>query len=106
MPHDHWFWDALWWSIVTISTVGYGDSFPVTTGGRIVAVILIFIGVGIFFGYIAGFMANLLEIDEEEEDPQMMRIEKNDLLAGHMNIQGWPEYPDPHTDSAQEKLSL
>ena len=97
------FGDALWWSIVTISTVGYGDSFPVTTGGRIVAVVLIFIGVGVF-GYIAGFMTNLMEMDDEEEDSQMMRIEKKlDLLAAHMNIQEWPEYPsDPTTDSVQE----
>ena len=98
------FGDALWWSIVTISTVGYGDSYPVTTGGRIVAVLLILIGVGVF-GYIAGFMANLLEIDEEEdEDTKMARIEKKlDLLAAHMNIEGWPAYPrDPHTDSVQE----
>ena len=98
------FGDALWWSIVTISTVGYGDSFPITTGGRIVAVLLILIGVGVF-GYVAGFMANILEIDDEDEEvSQMERIEKKlDLLAEHMNIQGWPEYPpDPYTDSAQE----
>ena len=97
------FGDALWWSIVTISTVGYGDSFPITMGGRIVAVVLIFIGVGVF-GYIAGFMANLLEIDEDDEEPQMTRIEqKLDILAKHMKIEEWPEYsPDPHTESIQE----
>ena len=98
------FWDALWWSIVTISTVGYGDSYPVTMGGRIVAIILIFIGVGVF-GYIAGFMTNLMEIeDDEEEDTQMTRIEKKlDILAKHMNIEEWPkDSSDPYTDSVQE----
>jgi len=40
--------DAIWWSFVTITTVGYGDYFPVTHSGRIIAAILMTIGVGIF----------------------------------------------------------
>ncbi len=39
--------DALWWAIVTITTVGYGDTFPVTAFGRIVAVFVMLAGVGI-----------------------------------------------------------
>ncbi|SFR07394.1 potassium channel family protein [Desulfoscipio geothermicus] len=45
--------DGLWWSIVTITTVGYGDKFPITTGGRLVALAVMFGGIG-SFGYIAG----------------------------------------------------
>ena len=98
------FGDALWWSLVTISTVGYGDLYPVTTGGRLVAVMLILIGVGVC-GYIAGFMANVMAIgDDEQEDARMARMEKKlDLLAQHMDIREWPEYPpDPRTDSVQD----
>jgi voltage-gated potassium channel len=40
--------DALWWSYVTITTVGYGDKFPVTTEGRIIACFLMTAGVGLF----------------------------------------------------------
>lgn len=40
--------DALWWSYVTITTVGYGDKFPVKTGGRIVGALLMTGGVGLF----------------------------------------------------------
>jgi voltage-gated potassium channel len=40
--------DAIWWSYVTITTVGYGDKFPVTTGGRIIAAVLMTAGVGLF----------------------------------------------------------
>jgi voltage-gated potassium channel len=40
--------DAIWWSYVTITTVGYGDKFPVTTEGRIIGAILMTTGVGIF----------------------------------------------------------
>lgn len=49
--------DALWWSMTTMSTVGYGDRYPVTTGGRIVAVFLMAGGVGIF-GTLSGVVAS------------------------------------------------
>jgi voltage-gated potassium channel len=39
--------DALWWGIVTVTTVGYGDRFPTTEGGRIVAVVLMLVGIGL-----------------------------------------------------------
>ncbi len=45
--------DGLWWSIVTITTVGYGDKFPVTTAGKLTAMLVMFGGIG-SFGYIAG----------------------------------------------------
>lgn len=51
--------DALWWSVVTLSTVGYGDLYPITTGGRICAAILMIVGIGVF-GVIAGAFADLL----------------------------------------------
>jgi voltage-gated potassium channel len=50
--------DALWYVIVTISTVGYGDQFPVTTAGRILGAMIIVIGVGIF-GTFTGYLANI-----------------------------------------------
>jgi voltage-gated potassium channel len=40
--------DAIWWAFVTITTVGYGDKFPVTTEGRVIGAILMTTGVGIF----------------------------------------------------------
>ncbi len=40
--------DAIWWSYVTITTVGYGDKFPITTEGRIIGAMLMTAGVGIF----------------------------------------------------------
>lgn len=57
---------ALWWSVVTLSTVGYGDVLPTTPAGRVVATCLIFAGVGVF-GYMAGFMTSLLDDPEEDE---------------------------------------
>jgi voltage-gated potassium channel len=51
--------DAIWWTIVTITTVGYGDRFPVTNWGRIIGVLVMIAGVGLF-GTLAGFLSNKL----------------------------------------------
>jgi len=40
--------DALWWSLITLTTVGYGDMFPVTMGGRITALVTLALGLGVF----------------------------------------------------------
>jgi voltage-gated potassium channel len=52
-------WDALWYSIVTITTVGYGDRYPITYGGRITAMFIMFMGVGII-GALASILSSLL----------------------------------------------
>jgi voltage-gated potassium channel len=49
--------DAIWYTIVTISTVGYGDQYPVTLLGRQIGTLIIIVGVGIF-GTLTGFLAN------------------------------------------------
>jgi voltage-gated potassium channel len=51
--------DALWWSAVTITTVGYGDFFPVTTLGRMTGLFVMIAGVGII-GALASILASLL----------------------------------------------
>lgn len=48
--------DAIWWSFVTITTVGYGDKFPVTGEGRVIAAFLMVTGVTLF-GTFTGFIA-------------------------------------------------
>jgi voltage-gated potassium channel len=58
--------DAVWWSFATITTVGYGDRFPVTAEGRLIAVVLMCAGVGLF-GTLSGFFAAwFLEPDTKE----------------------------------------
>jgi voltage-gated potassium channel Kch len=57
--------DALWYSIVTMSTVGYGDRFPVTNLGRLGGAVIIVVGVGIF-GTFTGYLANLFLGSKEE----------------------------------------
>lgn len=50
--------DALWWSIVTVTTVGYGDRFPVSGGGRAVASVLMMVGIGLI-GVLTATVASL-----------------------------------------------
>ena len=37
-------WDGVWWAIVTVTTVGYGDTYPHTHAGRIIAIVVMFVG--------------------------------------------------------------
>jgi Ion transport protein len=61
--------DALWYVIVTISTVGYGDRFPVTNDGRLIGALIIVIGVGIF-GTFTGYLANLFLAPKKPSEPE------------------------------------
>lgn len=67
--------DALWWAFVTITTVGYGDKYPVTTEGRIIAVIVMTTGVGLF-GTFTGYIASWFVEERTEE-----RLEEEEMEA-------------------------
>ncbi len=49
--------DAIWWTLVTVATVGYGDLYPITPTGRFIATFVIVAGVGLF-GILSGFLAS------------------------------------------------
>lgn len=71
--------DSLWYTIVTISTVGYGDEYPVTTGGRILGAVVIVIGVGIF-GTFTGYLANLFLAPKPPPPPEAV-VDTRERLA-------------------------
>ena len=60
-PEFATFGDSLWWAIVTLTTVGYGDIVPVTTTGRIVAVMIMLTGVAVL-GLLAGTLASFFRL--------------------------------------------
>lgn len=69
--------DALYFSIVTITTVGYGDIHPTTQAGKILAVALIITGVGTFMGVVANITEMLLERREKR-----IRMQKLNMVIG------------------------
>lgn len=83
--------DALWWSTVTMTTVGYGDISPQTTSGRLIAVVLMLTSVGVF-SYLAGLMATALFDPEEEEIlDNLVRVEaKLDRILDSLERTGGP----------------
>ncbi|GAA6527959.1 hypothetical protein IDVR_37590 [Intrasporangium sp. DVR] len=58
--------DALWWACTTVTTVGYGDRFPVSTEGRIVGVVLMLLGIGVVGAVIASVTSWILARAEAE----------------------------------------
>jgi len=91
--------DALWWALVTVTTVGYGDRFPVTAGGRGVAVVLMLMGIGLF-GLLAGSLASFfVQQEETETDPQLSDIQERleRIEQALQNIGGEHEEEDPHS---------
>jgi voltage-gated potassium channel len=61
--------DALWWSYVTITTVGYGDRYPVTSEGRLIAAALMTVGVGLF-GMFTAYVASWFVVKRDENNAQ------------------------------------
>ena len=59
--------DAIWWSYVTITSVGYADKYPVTTEGRIIAALLMAVGVGLFGTFTAFLASWFVEKTKKEE---------------------------------------
>lgn len=79
--------DAVWWILVTMTTVGYGDTFPVTAVGRLLAVFVMLSGVALI-GVLASFLSNFFlappkqqEKTYEPTDPRAKLTELKTLLA-------------------------
>jgi voltage-gated potassium channel len=89
----HSFADALWWAVVTVTTVGYGDMVPVTLVGRAVAFILMLGGIAFFSGVTANLASFLIKSHDTEKkamsqlvkEVEGLRHELEKLHAGSGN---------------------
>jgi voltage-gated potassium channel len=61
------FADGLWWAVTTVTTVGYGDRFPTTTEGRLLAVVLMFMGISLVGVITASVAAWFVKMSQDEE---------------------------------------
>ena len=61
------FADGLWWAVTTVTTVGYGDRFPTTTEGRLLAVMLMFMGISLVGVITASVAAWFVKMSQDEE---------------------------------------
>ena len=65
-PNVRTFWDALWWAVVTITTVGYGDVSPATAEGRLAAGVLMILGIA-FFSFLTATFTSALAYNASSE---------------------------------------
>jgi voltage-gated potassium channel len=77
--------DGLWWALVTITTIGYGDKFPITTGGRLMAAVLVFFGIGMV-GIVTGKIASILV---ERRIKEGRGLSDAHHLSDHTVVLGW-----------------
>jgi len=76
--------DSVWWSLVTSTTVGYGDYFPKSFTGRLIGVLMMFFGISLV-GVVTGNIASLLVEKQLKEDRGLKEIK----LKNHFIICGW-----------------
>lgn len=75
--------DAVWWAVVTITTVGYGDLVPTTFSGKMLGIFLMIYGVA-FYGSVSGFLASwLVEMDDEERDT--VEFQQLEIIQGRLD---------------------
>lgn len=73
--------DAMWWAIVTLTTIGYGDVFPVTAGGKIFTAFVSLVGVGLI-AIPSGLLASVLikaRVEEEKAEAKEEEDEKEEI---------------------------
>ena len=75
-PFMETYLDALWWAVSTVTTVGYGDIVPLTTGGRLVGMALMFSGTVIFMGFVGLFASLFVRIEIKELHRQVESLNR------------------------------
>jgi voltage-gated potassium channel len=65
-------WDGVWWSVETVTTVGYGDLYPTSVQGRLIALGLMFVGIGFVSLFTAAVASRFVKQERGEEHHEVM----------------------------------
>ena len=65
-------WDGVWWAVVTVTTVGYGDLYPTTVQGRLVGMVLMFVGIGFLSLLTAAVASRFVKEERSDEHDELM----------------------------------
>ncbi len=90
--------DAVWWAIATMTTVGYGDRFPVTSEGRLISSFLMVCGIGLF-GTLSGFVASWFlkpQEDAQSSEMSLLLAEIREIKA-QLQAQSHPQRQETQT---------
>lgn len=68
-PGVHTLFDSVWWALVTVTTVGYGDIVPVTTAGRLVAIFLMLTGIGTLGALTTSIITHVIRRQASDQPP-------------------------------------
>jgi voltage-gated potassium channel len=89
----HSYGDALWWAAVTVTSVGYGDQYPVTVAGRVVAVILMITGIALF-GVVAASIASYFV---EQDQDRRVEARMDEILAALHRLEARLDAAEHHS---------
>ena len=78
-------WDGVWWAVVTVCTVGYGDIYPHTTAGRIIGIVIMALGIG-FVALLTGAVAERFLARDVEQVLEGEEQIDADIARGSMNV--------------------
>jgi voltage-gated potassium channel len=81
------FFSALWWTVVTLTTVGYGDLVPHTTPGRVLGILVMASGIGLV-STLTGNLASLIVERHAKQRKGLLRVK----LSQHIVLVGWNSY--------------
>jgi len=79
--------DGIWWSVVTLTTVGYGDKYPVTATGRLTACVTLLIGLGLFAAFISVVGGAFMTTLNERRQQQQIRLTEETAARIHRALQ-------------------
>jgi len=92
------FWDSVWWVIVTISTVGYGDKVPVTGVGKVIAALIMFVGVALL-SVVTATVSSVLVTKKLREGKGLQDIKNKN----HILLCGWNNQAEQILESFEKE---